>query len=669
MKKYILLLLFLTAIVVGPFAYQRWSEAKRLRHIRETKQHAAQIRATPLKDFLQQLDQTSPDQTLLILFTGNTQAHLEPCGCFIGQSGGLPRRATAISGIRDKGFSPLLVDLGGFIPLEPESMKSDVFEQIALNTDDETHALDRLRVETTFTAMERMGYDVLVSAQPEANLGENSLEQTLPDYRFQLLAAHSKVSSPAQRPYLIKTVGSKRIALIELSLLETGQTASIPSKLDSLLAKVQVEADIVIVSSHLQPEVNRSFAKKYPNISAIMSRDTGETERVGNVLLTYCYPHGKTLGALTLTDAAGQTSAAVEQIALTEDVVDDSDIRKLLNDFYEQVANDPQLQVAGHPLFSSEALEQDRSNSYIGSEACQECHQKEFDQWSHSSHATAFNTLQIVGREYYSKCVSCHVTGFGYASGYEIGKADRAHLAEVGCETCHGPGKQHTYTPLATNIRGKVEVSTCMECHAPEHSPGFEQLVAELMPEVDHSRTDPSLKQILEQRVRGPIKPQVELFVMSYCPYAVDAEKELLPFFSKYTDAIDFKLRFIVNKKARSADGTDKDPEFTSLHGEAELIENLRQIVIAELYPDQFFDYLLCRADHLKEAWTLCAKKVGLDTQKITSMVEMPEMRRRLLQDFHRSGGLGIRSSPTLVIDGRVVIDQLWRGRVKETCQ
>lgn len=657
MKKYILLLLFLTAIVVGPFAYQRWSEAKRLRHIRETKQTAAQIRATPLKGFLQQLEQTSPDQTVLVLFTGNTQAHLEPCGCFIGQSGGLPRRATAISGIREKGFSPLLVDLGGFLPVEPEQMKPNVFGQ--------TTELDQLRVQTTFTAMEMMGYDVLVSSQPD----ENAIDQTLTNYRFQLLAAHSKASAPEQRPYLIKTVGSKRIALVELPLLETGQTVSIPKNLDSLMSEVQAEADIVIVSSHLQPKVNKRLAQKYPNISAIMSRETGETERVGNVLLTYCYPHGKTLGALTLTDAAGQTSSTVEQIALTEEVSDDPNVRKLLNDFYEQVASDPQLQVASHPLFSSEALEQDSNNSYIGSEACQECHRKEFDQWSHSSHATAFNTLQIVGREYYSKCVSCHVTGFGYASGYEIGKVDRAHLAEVGCETCHGPGKQHTYTPLATNIRGKVEASTCMECHQPEHSPGFEQLVAQLMPEVDHSRTDPSLKQILEQRGRGPIKPQVELFVMSYCPYAVDAEKELLPFFSKYIDEIDFKLRFIVSKKPQSADEVDEDPEFISLHGETELIENLRQMVIAELYPDQYFDYLLCRADHLKEAWTLCAQKMGLDVEKIASMVEMPETRHRFLPDIQRKEELGIRGSPTLVIDGRVIGGQLWRGKVRETCQ
>ena len=231
-----------------------------------------------------------------------------------------------------------------------------------------------------------------------------------------------------------------------------------------------------------------------------------------------------------------------------------------MNDFYEQVASDPQLQVASHPLFSSEALEQDSNNSYIGSAACQECHQKEFDQWAHSSHATAFNTLRMVGREYYSKCVSCHVTGFGYSSGYEIGNRDRAHLAEVGCETCHGPGKQHTYTPLATNIRGKVEASTCMECHAPEHSPGFEQIVAQLMPEVDHSRTDPSLKQILEQRVRGPIKPQVELFVMSYCPYAVDAEKELLPFFPSILMQLTLNCDLLSTRKRNQQIGLMKIP-------------------------------------------------------------------------------------------------------------
>lgn len=100
-KKYVLLMFLITGIVVGPFVYQRWSEDCRLRQIREAKQQAAHIHATPLADFLKQLEGASPQETFLVLYTGNTQAHLEPCGCFIGQSGGLPRRATAVSRIRE----------------------------------------------------------------------------------------------------------------------------------------------------------------------------------------------------------------------------------------------------------------------------------------------------------------------------------------------------------------------------------------------------------------------------------------------------------------------------------------------------------------------------------------------------------------------------------------
>ncbi len=126
-KRYLLLMLLITAVVVGPFAYQRWSEARRLEEIRQAKQQAAQIDATPLADFMKALEQTSPEKTLLVLYTGNTQAHLEPCGCFIGQSGGLPRRATAVSRIQAVGFLPLLVDLGGILPSEFTRMQPGTF--------------------------------------------------------------------------------------------------------------------------------------------------------------------------------------------------------------------------------------------------------------------------------------------------------------------------------------------------------------------------------------------------------------------------------------------------------------------------------------------------------------------------------------------------------------
>jgi len=214
-----------------------------------------------------------------------------------------------------------------------------------------------------------------------------------------------------------------------------------------------------------------------------------------------------------------------------------------------------------------------------------------------------------------------------------------------------------------------VPEKVCMECHTPEHSPGFDQLIEYVMSEVDHSRNELSLKQILEQRMRGPMKPEVELFVMSYCPYGVQAEEELLPFFEKYEDRIDFKLRFIVNEKDTSTENTNGEIAFTSLHGEPELIENKRQMVIAELYPDKLFDYLLCRADHLEEAWVNCAKEVELDVGRIAEAVEGEKITRQLLEEVQRTKELSVRGSPTLVIDGRIIDGSLWRGRVKETCR
>lgn len=650
-KKYILLTLILTVIVVGPFAYQHWSEAKRLRHIREIKQLAAQIQATSLADYLQALEQLSPDDTRLLLFTGNTQAQLEPCGCFIGQSGGLPRRAKAISHLREYGFSPLLIDIGGIQPSHLLGMKPP-----GAATDPGVLLRDQHRVQTTLTAMDMMEYDAFFPYDAETEI----VQKGEADVSFPFLD-----SELTQDASWIKTVGGKRIAVVGLSLNDLAEIETISDKLHSLLSEVEKQSDFVVGLSHSPPEVNRALAREYPNLSAILSPHEGDTEKIGDVLLASCHSKGKTLGALMLTD----TGAHIQHIALTEPVSEDPDVRKLLDDFYHQVATDHQLQTVRHRLFSAQPEERDETNRYIGSQACQECHQKEFSQWSHSSHATAFNTLRTVGREYYPECVTCHVTGSGYETGYQIGTPDSAHLVDVGCETCHGPGRQHVYTPLKENIRGPVPENVCMECHTPEHSPGFEALVEQVMPEVDHSRTQLSLKQILEQRLRGPLKPEVELFVMSYCPYGVQAEQELLPFFEKYGNTIDFKLRFIVGKEDTSAENAGGQVQFTSLHGEPELVENKRQMVIAELYPDKLFDYLLCRADHLQEAWVNCAKDVGLDASRIAQAAAAEKVALALVEDIQRKEALNIKGSPTLVIDGRVIDGSLWRGKVAETCR
>ncbi len=372
-KKHILWVFLLTAVVATPPIYQRLSEAHRLKQIKTVKHEAAQINAIPLSDFLRQLKAISPQKTLLVLYTGSTEGHLEPCGCFIGQSGGLPRRATAISSIRAHGFSPLLVDIGGILPTKEPKMKGSVLSRATspnnavaetrpINT---VHPLDRLRTQKVLESMRLLEYEALVPDKSDMNFGEDFVTDTLTHQEFPLLTANIEELEGNVQPVLMRTVSDKKVAILGLSSLSLQDTKR--NVLERLLPKTQKQADFIVILSNLAPEVNRTIAENYQGISAILSHGTGETEKIGNVLLTYSGSNGETLGALLLnTDNTPGVSA--QQIALTQEVEDDIQIRELLQDFYKQVADDPQLQAGGERLFSDSRSAQGASGGGQGAE-------------------------------------------------------------------------------------------------------------------------------------------------------------------------------------------------------------------------------------------------------------------------------------------------------------
>ncbi len=119
--------------------------------------------------------------------------------------------------------------------------------------------------------------------------------------------------------------------------------------------------------------------------------------------------------------------------------------------------------------------------TYVGSQACAECHDKNatdaFDVWKKTPHFKATVTLEELkfpsGRHYDPECMKCHTTGFKHPSGYNDLVVDpanwpappaqkpndaalKAHnddLRGVGCETCHGPGSEHVKRPKDMAIR------------------------------------------------------------------------------------------------------------------------------------------------------------------------------------------------------------------------
>lgn len=110
--------------------------------------------------------------------------------------------------------------------------------------------------------------------------------------------------------------------------------------------------------------------------------------------------------------------------------------------------------------------------SYVGVEACVDCHEEAVAHWKTTVHPRAYETLVASNKQFDLSCVNCHVTGFRQPGGSEV--VENQRLQAVQCEQCHGPASLHVEDPSTTNIRLEAQISVCLTCHTPEHSDTFD---------------------------------------------------------------------------------------------------------------------------------------------------------------------------------------------------
>lgn len=556
-----------------------------------------------METVLSELESGEPP-SVVILYTGGTQSHLEPCGCYQEQSGGLPRRAYVIDQIRKRGFPTLLVDAG--------------------NIFDGKEEIDAKRCEVNLKAMSTMEYNAVALSESDLAYDDTYLSRQRAVATFPFLAPDAARDDFTQQS-IITQAGQHAIGFV------VGEASE----------KVVSQANVIVALG---------YPRDLKHIDAVISPDEVEaTVSEDGTLYLGCLSKGKTLGMLALwLDTNGKLAHHyATELALTGDVGESKSIRQLLTDFYQSAAAENRTD--GVILFAEQLLEQQQENGYASAAACQQCHEQEHLQWSATRHAFAYQTLLKKERYFDAGCVSCHTTGFGYTTGFQIGDQN-ATLQGVQCETCHGPGKQHVGNPKKSNIRSGADTSLCLQCHDTKHSPGFTQVVALHTKDVDHSRQPMNLEELLTSRTARMGKPTLELFVMSYCPYGVQAEEKLISIVKEFGDKIDFKLQFIAQEKEKPSE-QDITP-FTSLHGYPEVAENIRQLLIAREYPDRYLDYILCRGKKLDKSWEACAEKLNIDVAKIQKLFDSPEAEQLFRENIKRAAELGIRASPTILVDG-----------------
>ena len=169
-------------------------------------------------------------------------------------------------------------------------------------------------------------------------------------------------------------------------------------------------------------------------------------------------------------------------------------------------------------------------------------------------------------------------------------------------------------------------------------------------------------------------KPDVKLFVMSFCPFGNQAEEMLIPVVNLLKDKANFELHYIFYSNYASGYPDycyDKENKYCSMHGIQELHQDIRELCVAKYQKDKLWDFVKeinaqATPQDVDSKWENIAKSLGIDVEKIKSCMNN-EAIDLLSQELHLTNNQypvqqpiqhnnmeteSISASPTLVING-----------------
>jgi len=389
-----------------------------------------------------------------IVVSCDTAGWIAPCGCSAKQSGGLARRATLISNLRQNA-DVVVVDAGG-APGGQADYDVAKFESI-------------LRGEV---AMNVAAHNIGAS---EASLGAETLRRLAASTKTPLFSTNVRdaMGQEIVPDHRVVKVGQLRLAVLGVlsPSLSAGLKVGDPrTSCLTVLDRLKGQFDAVLILAYLPEDELVAFATQIPAADLVFGGPTGQTippRRAGPTLWGAVTNKGKFLARIDR--ASPKVNWQAEILELGPDVSDDAGQVANLVSFRERLA---ELDLSAAQTEFGPAVAEIRSSGEIaGTDSCRECHAEEWKSWQASTHSHAWSSLTAQSAEADSYCQSCHTTGYGSAGGF-VSLKKSAHRVSVGCENCHGPAAAHVRDPEVKTLYSARE--KCVHCHDHDNSPDFE---------------------------------------------------------------------------------------------------------------------------------------------------------------------------------------------------
>lgn len=357
------------------------------------------------------------------------------------------------------------------------------------------------KTEAMLAGLALLGCNVLNLGERDFQYGRQFLLEQEQRHPFTFISSNivdSQTDDFFVKPYVIKEYKGLKIGIFGL----TAKNFPIrtPREDSALVIRDPLEAaryfvkqlggkcDLVFALSHLGYHQSEILAKKVSGIDLIISgKHTFRHKRarkINNTILIQTTRQGQYIGDLLLEFDAEKKIVAFKDASsvLDQSIPDDSLLLQLVQKYKRQMQARPSPRLAATKQGGKRRKR--LSGYYMGAGKCRECHQKEYDQWTQSKHANAYELLEVKQQQTDSNCLHCHTTGYKIANGFR-NLHTTPDLAGVQCESCHGRRFHHVREQKAPKNQSKivtaankkktnpVPVSLCRTCHSRERDPDF----------------------------------------------------------------------------------------------------------------------------------------------------------------------------------------------------